>query len=127
MHNFFGHAHATAADCFWSGVYFHGEAERLVNYRAGTEQAPDLVACRDPLQAYNLGQCAPGGIRPVLSRFQCRAETGDIGEPCVVYGQAARLFLWFGSVYACGLIVLETDTEALEYAQTKRRTRNESL
>jgi hypothetical protein len=124
MHNFFGHAHATMADCFWSGVYFHAEAERAVAACAGMAQAPDLVACRDPLTAHDLGEM-PHGCRPVLYTELCRSETPADGEACVVYGQRAWLFLWFDhNQMAHGLITLATDAAGTEYARgcAKRRS-----
>lgn len=132
MHNFFGHAHATMADCFWSGVYFHGEAESLVSKRTrhlpeNQWAAPDLVACRDPLQAHNLGPDEGGPARRVLSTVKCRVATSVLGEDCVLYGELARLFLWFAGERPQGLIVLATDEEALKYAQAQRRSRPATL
>jgi len=106
---------------YFSGVYLHGDVESLCNY--------DICY---PANAEDF----PEGVREVTTH--CVGE--DITEkclflegefPCIVDGEyECTAFLWYDDKYhhtpnwVRGLIVLNTDTESMEYAREKYKERS---
>lgn len=129
MRAFFSLAHATSADHGWPGVYFHGHLESEVRARLSlyrVQGAPDLVASRDPLISRVLGPANAHGARPVIARAS--HVPIQSGTPCDVYGLLCALYLWRDPLDAVhGLICLDRDNEARDYAFRKFQARADFL
>lgn len=109
---------------YFSGVYLHGEVERLCNY--------DICY---PANAEDF----PGSVREVTTHCTNRDITEkcmflDGVFPCIVDGKyECTAFIWYDEEYhhtpywIRGLIVLNTDTRSMEYARKEYAERSLSL